>query len=103
MRKIGIALIHGGLVSLLAGQLLTDFLAIESSMHIRNGGTTNFSEADRSYELAVVDTSDAESDKVVAIPGNILLKRGEISVADLPFTVRVKSFFHNSSLTQESA
>jgi hypothetical protein len=103
MRKLGIGMIHGGLVLLLFGQLLTDFLAVESTMHIRNGGTTNFSEADRNYELAVVDTSDAESDKVVAIPGNILLKRGEVRVPDLPFTVRVKTFYHNSSLTQESA
>lgn len=101
-RKIGIVLIHLGVVLLLAGQFLTDVLSTESSMHIRNGGTKNYSEADRSYELAVVDVADATSDKVVAIPARVLLKRGEISQPELPFTIRVVKFHGNSSLAEKS-
>jgi len=67
-RKIGIVLIHFGVVLLLLGQMLTDFLSSESALHLRIGETRNYSEADRAFELAVFDTSDPDSDKVVAIP-----------------------------------
>ena len=101
-KKIGIVMIHLGVVLLLLGQLLTDMLSTESSMHLRNGETKNYSEADRSFELAIVDTTDPGSDKVFAVPGHRLAKGGEMSVAGLPFTVRVKNYFPNSSLTQKA-
>ena len=101
-RKIGIAMIHLGVVLLLVGQLLTDLLSTESSMHIREGSSANYSEAGRSFELAVIDTTDADTDKVVAIPEHRLLKRRDIAHPELPFTVRVQKFFINSSLSKES-
>jgi hypothetical protein len=100
-RKIGIAIIHLGVVLLLLGQLLTDLLSTESSMHIREGASANYSEAGRSFELAVIDTTDADSDKTVAIPEHRLLKRRDIAHPELPFTVRVKTFYGNSSLSRE--
>jgi hypothetical protein len=101
--KWGIVMIHLGVVLLLLGQLLTDILSTESTMHLRNGETKNYSEADRRYELAIIDTSaDPKQDKVVAIPGNILLKRSDVSLSDLPFTVRVKTFYANASLSEKS-
>ena len=53
---------------LLLGQMLTDFLSRESTLHLRIGETKNYTEADRAFELAVMDTTDPDSDKVVAIP-----------------------------------
>jgi ResB-like family len=102
-RKIGIAMIHLGVVLLLVGQFLTDFLAAESSMHLRNGETKNYSESDREYELAVIDTTDADSDKVVAIPQHILARKGAVTHKELPFTVQVKTLYANSELSQKSA
>lgn len=99
-RKIGIAIIHIGIVLLLLGQLLTDLLSVESSMHIRNGGSKNYSEAGRSFELAVIDTTDADSDKVVAIRGRRLAKGGDIAHAEMPFTVRVKRYLPNAELSR---
>ena len=101
-RKIGIVLIHLGVVLLLLGQMLTDFLSRESNLHLRIGETRNYSEADRAFELAVLDTTDKDSDKVVAIPGSLLVRRGEVSDHEMPFTVRVKTFYANSSLAQQS-
>ena len=49
--KIGIWLIHAGLILLLAGQLFTDMFAVESRMHLRVGDTKNYSESDRADEL----------------------------------------------------
>ena len=99
-KKYGIAMIHLGVVLLLLGQLLTDLLSTESAMHIRNGGTKNYSEADRDYELAIIDVTDPETDQVVAIPARKLAKRGELVHPELPFTIRVKKYFPNSSLVE---
>ena len=102
-RKIGIVLIHLGIVLLLVGQMLTDFLSVESHLHFRIGETKNYTEADRSYELAVVDTGDKDSDKIVAIPCSTLVRRGEVSDPEMPFSVRVKIFYPNSEMSDTSA
>jgi ResB-like family len=101
-RKIGVMMIHAGVVLLLAGQFLTDFLSTESTMHLRNGETRNYSEADRTFELAIIDATDAGSDKVVAIPGQLLAQRGEINVPGLPFKLHVKQYYGNSALTNNA-
>jgi hypothetical protein len=102
-RKIGIVLIHLGIVLLLLGQMLTDFLSIESNLHLRIGETRNYTEADRAFELAVMDTSDKDSDKVVAIPCSLLVRRGEVGNPEMPFRVRVKTFYANSELSEKAA
>ncbi len=103
LKKLGVAMIHLGVVMLLVGQLLTDVLSSESSMHIRNGGTKNYSEADRSFELAVVDTTEADSDKVVAISDHRLRQGGEVTHPEMPFTVKVKKLYANSALAEREA
>ncbi len=101
-RKYGIAMIHLGVVLLLVGQLLTDVLSTESLMHLRHGDTKNYSEASRQYELAVIDTTEPDTDKVVAIPEGRLLRGGDIRHPSLPFTVRVQTLYPNSSLVEAS-
>lgn len=100
-RKIGIILIHLGIVLLLAGQFLTDLLSSESTMHIRAGSSANYSESTGDCELAVIDTTNPERDSVVTIPGHLLAKGGEIRLPELPFTLRVQTFYPNSSLTDK--
>lgn len=101
-KKIGIAMIHLGVVLLLVGQLLTDFLSTESSMHLRVGGTKNYSEADRRFELALVDVTESDSDKVFAISQHRLARKNAITHPDLPFSVRAKTYYANSALTQKA-
>jgi len=98
--KIGIILIHFGVVLLLVGQMLTDFLSRESALHLRIGETKNYSEADRAYELAVIDTTDKDSDKVVAIPCSLLAGRGTVNNSEIPFAVQAKTFYANSELAE---
>lgn len=97
-RKIGIMLIHLGIVLLLVGQMLTDALSQESALHLRIGQTKNFSEAQRDYELAITDTTDRNAEKVVAIPAGLLARDGQAPDGMLPFGVRVKAFYANSDL-----
>lgn len=98
--KAGIWMVHFGLITLLLGQLLTDLLARESMLHLREGESKNYSESDRQVELAVIDSSDAELDKVVAIPHRVLASRQQISHPDLPFTIHVNRFMENSRVTE---
>jgi len=101
-KKWGIVMIHLGVVLLVLGQFLTDVLSTESSMHIREGSSANYSEAFRDYELAVVDTTDPKFDKVVAIPAHRLHQPGDIANPALPFAIRVQRYYENSAVTQQS-
>jgi hypothetical protein len=99
-KKAGIWLIHFGLILLLLGQLATDMLSRESFLHLREGQAKNYSESDRQFELAIIDTTDADTDKVVAVPQSSLMRQKEIRHAELPFTVRVHEFLPNSVVQQ---
>ena len=101
--KMGLWMVHVGLILLLLGQLLTDLLSRESTLHLRNGETRNYSETEREAELALIDTTDPAADKVVAIPQGVLANEQSIRPGDLPFTIRVKQFFGNSRVEDRAA
>lgn len=100
--KIGIWMVHAGLILLLLGQLLTDMLSVESTLHLREGEAKNYSELERVSELAVVDKGDPASDTVVAIPQTLLMKRKEIRVPELPFALKVNQFYPNSTVANRA-
>jgi len=95
-RQYGIILIHSGLIFLLAGQFMTEVFQVESMMRIEVGGTKNYSEAPRRNELAVIDVTDPDKDKVVVIPESLLAKGGEIRAPGLPFALRIEKYLPNS-------
>ena len=101
--KAGIWMVHFGLILLLLGQLGTDLLSRESTLHLREGQGRNYSEADRQAELAVIDTTDRDTDKIVAIPQGVLMRKKEIRNAALPFTVGVRKFMANSIVEDRPA
>jgi hypothetical protein len=94
-KKIGIQITHAGVILLLVGQLATDMLARESQIHFTEGETKAYGESARSSELAF--TSDSgNGEEVVAIPGRLLAGGAEIQDKNLPFVIRVKSYWENS-------
>jgi hypothetical protein len=97
-RKLGIQLIHAGLIVMLAGGLFTDLFAVESHMRLTNGETKNYSEDARLDELAVIDTMNPEFDQVTAIPEAALRRSHIIEHPSLPFQIVVRNFFQNSRL-----
>jgi ResB-like family len=101
--KIGIWLIHAGLILLIAGQLFTDLFTVESRMHLRIGETKDYSESDRVRELAIMEATDKKSAASVAIPERLLVKKNDIQPAYLPFIIRVKEFYANSLLSTNAA
>lgn len=98
LKRIGIAVLHLGVVLLLLGQFATDMLSTESYMKIREGNSSNFSESNSRWQLAVIDPSDPKEDKVIAIPASLLANGGEISHPEMPFKLRVKTYHANSLL-----
>src|SRR5438876_1539154 len=97
-RKLGIHLIHAGLIIMLAGGLFTDLFAVESHIRLERGDTKNYSEDQRHMELAVIDTTDNDLDQVTAIPESILKQNRTIDHWSLPFRIVVRNFYQNSQL-----
>jgi hypothetical protein len=101
-KKLGIILLHLGVMLLIVGQLLTGLFAQESQMKIDQGETLAYSEAPRRTELAIIDVTDPSYDQVVAIPETILAQGGIIQQPTLPFTVKVRRFLPNSRVMMRS-
>ncbi len=97
-KRSGIILIHLGLLILLAGQLITSLLAVESQMMIRQGQTAQYSEDTRVVELAVIDPADPATDKVTVIPQERLRGGALIDSPQLPWRVRIEQFFPDSRI-----
>jgi hypothetical protein len=101
--KSGVWMVHAGLILLLFGQLGTDLLSRESSLHLREGEAKNYSETEREAELALIDTTDPQTDKVFAIPQGKLMSSKSIRHSELPFTLNIKNFFPNSVVGNRAA
>jgi len=97
-RKLGIQLAHAGLIVMLAGALFTDLFSVESFMRLAPGETKNYSEDSRAVELAVINESDKDQDRVTAIPEEWLKNGKPIEHASLPFRIIVRHFYQNSRL-----
>ncbi|MGA2555830.1 MAG: cytochrome c biogenesis protein ResB [Verrucomicrobiota bacterium] len=95
-RKIGLLLIHAGLILLLGGFFLSELLRTESQMRIAVGQTANFAEDSTRNELVVLDVTHPDQDKVFAVPQAVLEQGGEIRPPGLPFALRVKHYLPNS-------
>jgi hypothetical protein len=101
--KIGILLTHFGLILLFVGQFATDLFSHESAMRLTEGESKNYSEAFRESELALIDTSDANSDRVTVISESLLTKKKPIQSDKLPVTVDVKNYWPNARLFRTPA
>ncbi len=97
-RRLGIILVHFGIVLLIVGEWVTALYANEANMTIAEGQTVNYTEDSREIELAVIDGSDPEHDRVVAIPASHLRTGATIEHAELPFSLRVDRFLPNADL-----
>jgi ABC-type transport system involved in cytochrome c biogenesis permease subunit len=101
-KRAGVVLLHGGVALMMCSELLTGLTANEGQMTIDEGATANYSQDIRSTELAVIDHSASDQDRVTVVPESLLVKNvgnaGRIEHADLPFTIRVHRWLANSTL-----
>jgi hypothetical protein len=103
LRKIGIQLTHAGVIVLLLGELLSGLWQESYTMRIAEGESLNYSEHQRNFELAIVDTSAPDFDDVVAIPAPMLEEGKTVQHPKLPFRVVPKRYLTNARLVRREA
>ncbi len=101
-KRIGILVLHAGLIVLLLGEFVTGFFADEGMMSIDEGQRSSFLEDIREVEIAVVDPSHDEHDRVISVPMSMIVRaaRADQIISDdrLPFTIRVQQWMPNAQL-----
>ena len=97
-KKTGILILHSGLILLLVGQLVTSVFEEESQVQLDQGQTKNYSESPYLDELAIIDSSGANSDEVISVPASSLAKGRSISLRGEGLTLQVNDFYENAAL-----
>ena len=94
----GIAMIHLGLALLLIGQMVTDLVQEDYRMWINEHGKSTYAESFLHNELAIIETTDPEINRVWSIPQR-MLKSGKVYSPDgLPFAINIQHFFLNAQI-----
>ena len=94
-KKMGIQLIHLGIIMLLVGQLATQAMQEESRMQINKGESKSYLERFHGVELAFIDVTNPDTEQVVALPQDLLEQGTTHYSKDLPFKVRILDFGPN--------
>ena len=101
-KRVGVLLIHAGLIVMVVSEFVTGLFATEGRMTIDEGQSASYTEDIRSVELAVIDRSPEDHNDVVVVPGKKLRQAGLIEHEYLPFDIEVRRFMKNSSIAQPS-
>ncbi len=101
-KKLGISLIHLGVVVLLVGELLSSLFQEDYQMSITEGETKSYSESILETELVVIDASDPDKDIVLSIPEARLGDGGVIQHPSIPFTLEILAFYENANIFQKT-
>jgi hypothetical protein len=100
-RRLGIWILHAGVIVLLAGEFVRANWAVEDRMNIREGQATNFLFSLDHTEVAFMKKAADGVDEVISVPGEALEKaagRDAISPPDLPFDLEVVKYMRNTGL-----
>jgi ABC-type transport system involved in cytochrome c biogenesis permease subunit len=97
-KRVGVILIHIGLILLLVGEGVTSGFAAEGQMTIDEGSYANYAQDIRTAELAIIDPASADHDDVAAIPASRLRAGADVSHSALPVNLHVDQYFPNSAI-----
>ncbi len=106
-KRSGVVLLHIGIALFMAHEFYVGETNVEANMAIEEGETVNYAMDIRQSELAIIDRSDDETDRVTVIPDAMLMQAAAapsgsagrvISHPDLPVDVRIVDYFANSSI-----
>lgn len=95
--KIGIWLIHSGLIMLLIGSGIISSYAIESQLAIEEGETAWYSQSTRDFEL-VFYMKEGATIKEVVVPTEYYKKSMVITHEELPVRVFISSQYENADI-----
>jgi hypothetical protein len=101
-RKLGLWVVHAGLILLVAGEFCSGAFQVDTRMTIEQGQTVNFVESYRQMELAVTDTTDPAHRVEYGIPDPLLRPGAAIDLPGTPLTFKVKRFLVNATLARRT-
>ena len=102
-RKAGMVLLHIGIMGLMLNEIWVTLGHKEHRLIVAEGETSSEVLDIRYHEMAVVDVSDPEVDRVITIPSTKLASLEKISSAELPFDIRCVGYLRNSTLATTAA
>jgi len=97
-KKIGIVLIHTGILVLIISGFLTSFWQKEAQMWIELGETSHYIQSIRDNELVIIDRSGEDWDDVYSVPASLLQNGKKICIDESPFCVQALDYFPNAAL-----
>ena len=97
-KRVGVILIHFGIILLLVGELVTSLFARETQMTLTEGDASSWSHDIREAELAFVDTSPADHDDVIVVSEGRLMQGGTVQDPKLPFALKIDRYYPNSDV-----
>jgi len=97
-RRLGLWVVHAGLVLLVAGEFISGVFQVDARMAIEQGQTVNYLEDYHQMELAVSDVTDPSAKVEYGIPDALLKKGGPVALPGTPLTLNVKRFYPNAQL-----
>ena len=95
-RKAGMVLLHIGIMGLMLNEIWVTLGHKEHRLIVAEGETSSEVLDIRYHEMAIVDVSDPEVDRVVTVPSKKLASLETISSAELPFDIRCVGYLRNS-------
>ena len=102
-RKLGLWVVHAGLVLLVAGEFVTGAFQQDTRMAIEQGQTVNYLESFHQMELAVSDLTDPAHSEEYGIPDTRLKDGATVPLPGTPLALRIQHYFVNAQLEPRAA
>ena len=100
-KRLGIIILHSGLVIMMVSEYVTGKFATEGSMLIFEGQSANYVMHPRETELAIIPEGTSDNADVIAVPMKLMQRGGVIKDDALPFDVEVVKYMINSQLYKQ--
>ena len=100
LKKIGIIIIHCGVLLLLIGGGVTAWFSSEGMMSIDEGKSSNFIFSPYDKELAIINSNNPNYDSITVISDKILKKGAIIENSEIPFTIEVIDYYINCTAVE---
>jgi hypothetical protein len=97
-RRLGLWVVHAGLVLLVAGEFVSGVFQVDARMAIEEGQTVSYLEDYHRMELAVTDLTDPANKVVYGVPDSLLKRGGTVALPGTPLALDVQRFFPNARL-----
>jgi len=96
--KIGVVMIHLGILLLIISGVITSILQEESQMVLSLDKPSNYSQVTRDNELVIIDRSAPNAEQTHTISKNVLLSSSLIPIPNTPLSVKLEKFYPNSDI-----